>query len=534
MITHLSIENFILIEKANIPLGKGLNVLTGETGAGKSSVVKALSFLLGERSPVSVIRKGASKAIVEGVFELHEDHFMETFLNDTPCEHEFGQPLILHRELLVDGKSKAFINGKRVQLNFLQKVGKQLIEFSGQSASEKLSSLDAHREIFDAFSKAENELDKVAHLFEKIEEAQKEVRKIEAFEPNRLRRIDQIEREIAEIDDAAFTEEEEQALFQEYKNFSSAYDIQSLLEGISQRLEVFDLPFVQRSLDRLTQISGAFSDQLEVFSSIKNEVEDFSFEIEKLKDDFPFDPTRQEVVHERLEKLNGVRRKYGKNEEEINAYRAQIGEELKELQNSSDKKEALLNELINLERLHLEACRHLSKKREASKPLFEKALSNHLGDLNFAQAKGLVDLRAVHPGSKGQEEVELLLEPNPGEPPVSLKDKASGGERSRAMLALHLMLAEKGKTPTLLFDEIDVGLGGRAAAFFAEKCVSVSGDFQILCITHQPQIAEKGHAHITLEKQSSKNRTQTIAQVVQGKEREEELSRMRGETLVSA
>lgn len=528
MITQLTISNFILIEHASIPFQKGLNVITGETGAGKSAVVKALSFVLGERTGPSVIRKGASKACVEGVFDLPQDHLVETLLKDSPYEQEIDHPLIIHREIMPDGKGKIFINGKRMQLSFLQKIGEVLVEFSGQSASQSLNKLDIHREIFDAIAETEIALSEVSALFYEVGKLEQELLKIEQEEPNRLRRIDQLVREIEEIDDGAFSEEEEQTLYEEYKNFSSAYDVQSLLEGITQRLEVFDLPFVQRSLDRLCQISKKFESQSEIFSSIQAELEEFSFEIEKLKDVFPFDPARQDIVEQRLEKLNTLRRKYGKTEEEIQSYRKQIGEELARLESSNDRKEEVITLLTEKKMQQKESCETLRLLREAKKPLFEKALKEHLRGLNFAQAKASAVFKTISPSPYGTEEIEIYLEPNPGEPPVSLRSQASGGERSRAMLALHLMLAEKGKTPTLLFDEIDVGLGGRAATSFAQKCLEVAGNFQILCITHQPQIAEKGHLHIALEKQALFERTTTVVQVVEGQEREFELARMKG------
>lgn len=533
MIKHLQIQNIVLVEHASLAFHPGLNILTGETGSGKSAILYGLGLAVGERTDTSLIRHGCEKGWVEAHFEVKQLS-TQRLLEEGGIEHAEDEDLIIRREIAGNGKGKIFINQQAVQLTFLRKLGQNLVQMVGQHANQSLLSLDTHRDILDLYG----DLKSLAELFGQSHDQEKSLRERLAAliqqESQRVREIDVCRQELDELEEAQVKEGEEEELFAEYTLLSNGEEISQKLHEVIQCLSGERNPLLavlnrqKQALDTLVRFDPSLEEIARSFQNAYLELEDVSHTLQQYKSRIHSDPERLQTVNERLTLLNRLKRKYGSSVQEILAYQANIKSKLSRLENAEVEIEELTRELHEAEKETNRIAGQLSASRKKIAADFEKALTKHLRTLNMAKALFTVRLTPQPRTRHGDDRVEFFLCPNPGESEISLKEGASGGEMSRVLLALQTLLAGKEAKGTLIFDEVDANIGGETAAIVGEKLREISQSHQVICITHFPQVASYADHHLQISKEEIEGRTLTIVQELDEGSRDKELARMAG------
>ena len=550
MLTELSVENFALVERLRLRFGPGLNLLTGETGAGKSILLDALGMVLGERTGAEAVRHGADRARVEAAFTVDEsDARIREALEAAGVETEDGL-LLLGRELSSGGKSAARINGRPATVATLKAVGDALVDIHGQHAHQSLLAVERHADILDAWCGPDMGSVKasVAEAAGRAQAASRELTSLQQDARERARTLDLLAFQRDEIDTASPTPAEEEELIAERIRLSSAEKLFGAASGAYAALHggtggsgrgkaveatgggaldglttaVAEIEFASRLDDRLAPLLESLQNALYV-------ADDAAREVRTYRDSVEFNPDRLEEIETRLDILKTLKRKYGDTIAEVLRYRAEIGERLDTLENAEERIAALTGEVeATRAELAKRAAKLTQARKKAAKP-FAQAIMRELADLAMTATRFDVAIEPkAEPTAKGADDVEFLISPNPGEPLKPLAKIASGGEISRVMLAMKSVLSRTMATPTLIFDEIDSGIGGRTGTVLADKLAALSDASQILCITHLPQIAAKGATHFFIEKHTEKGRTTVAVVPLSHEQRVEEIARMLG------
>ncbi|MFA0750074.1 MAG: hypothetical protein SLRJCFUN_000477 [Candidatus Fervidibacter sp.] len=545
MLTELLIKNLAIIDEVQVTLQPGFNVLTGETGAGKSIIIHALSFLVGERGDPDLIRTGADALLVEAVFDLRTAPQVRASIGELGFELE-DDTLILTRELNRSGRSRCRVNGRAATVSMLKQIGKALLDIHGQHEHQSLLDATNHLAFLDAFGG--DQLiplkERYANLYRQLMQVERELTELQRSERERMQRLDLLRYQADEIDKANLREGEEEELQQERLRLAHA-------ERIAERVNL--------AVERLSGDGGALETLGEAVQLLKDAAEfdpilrqphdtlnqaldtlqDLAFELERYARHIEFDPQRLEEVEARLDFLRRLKRKYGDSIAAILRYRQQIAQELERLETSEERLEALQKERERLRKALADAAHALSQMRAELARQLERAVQSHLKALMMERAKFKVALeRTPDPdglalpdgsfafGREGIDRVEFLIATNPGEPLKPLAKIASGGELARVMLALKACLQRAHEIPVLIFDEVDVGIGGRTAEAVGEKLREVARYAQVLCVTHLPQIAALADWHLRVEKVDDGKRTRVLVTPLEGEERVRELARM--------
>jgi DNA repair protein RecN (Recombination protein N) len=560
MLTELSVENFALVDRLRLQFGPGLNLLTGETGAGKSILLDALGMVLGERAGSESVRHGADKARVEAVFTIAGgDTRLRATLEAAGVEAEDGV-LLLSRELSATGKSAARINGRPATATMLKSLGDALVDIHGQHAHQSLLSAEHHLEILDAWCglKVAALRADVADAYERAQAADRALAALRQDARERARTIDLLSFQRDEIDAAAPKPTEEEELIAERLRLGSAERLFAAAEGAYAALHggapaagrggagtpfgeaagasgaldglntaVTEIEHAARLDDRLAPLLDALRNALYV-------AEDVGREVRTYRDGVESNPDRLEEIENRLDVLKSLKRKYGETVDEILRYREEIGGKLETLENAEERIAELAATAESARRELAARAGELAKARRQGAGPFETAIMKELADLAMVATRFAVGIEPrPEPTARGADQIEFLISPNPGEPLKPLAKIASGGEISRVMLALKSVLSRTLAVPTLVFDEIDAGIGGRTGTILAEKLSALSAASQILCITHLPQIAARGGAHFRIEKRTHAGRTTIQVAALDPAQRVEEIARMLGGTRVS-
>lgn len=555
MLTELFVENFALVEKLRLSFGSGLNLLTGETGAGKSILLDALGMVLGERTGADAVRHGAEKARVEAAFTVDEhDSRLREAMEAHGVEAEDGL-LLLSRELSSSGKSAARINGRPATVAMLKSLGDALVDIHGQHEHQSLLAVERHADILDAWCGGETLALKAAVVesHAKASAAQRELASLQQDARERARTLDLLQFQRDEIDNAAPRPDEEEALMAErirlgsaeklHQAASAAYAVlhggASAGTGRGGKLSASRSSESGGALDGLTtavseiehavRLDERLAPVLEALQNALYVAEDAARDVRNYRDEIEFNPERLEEIEARLDVLKTLKRKYGDTLEEVLRYREEIGARLETLENAETRIAELEGQVAKTRAdLTKRAAKLTAARKKATRP-FADAIMKELGDLAMTATRFEV---AVEPRgevtSKGADHVEFLISPNPGEPLKPLAKIASGGEISRVMLALKSVLSRTMAVPTLIFDEIDSGIGGRTGTVLAEKLATLSRASQILCITHLASIAARGDRHFFIEKHSDKGRTTVGVTALADEQRVHEIARMLG------
>jgi DNA repair protein RecN (Recombination protein N) len=533
MLTELSVENFALVERVRLRFGAGLNLLTGETGAGKSILLDALGMVLGERTSSDSVRHGADKARVEAVFSVAEgDPRLAPALESTGIEPEEGL-LILSRELGASGKSSARINGRAVTVAVLKSIGDALVDIHGQHEHQSLMQVERHVDLLDAWCGGELPTLKeaVVTAWEAFATARSEREALLREARERARNLDLYSFQRDEIDAAALIPGEEEELQAEKLRLGSAERLHGAASAAYSALQggaLDGLSQAVREIERALKFDEALSPLLEALNSALYAADDAMREVRSYRDSVEFNPARLSQIEDRLDLLKSLKRKYGEDVAAVLAYRAEIGQKLETLENAEERLSALeALEKTAFAQVEKSAALLTQARKKAAEP-FAKGIQNELKDLAMAATRFAVSVEPREPGPGGADAVEFLISPNPGEPLKPLAKIASGGELSRVMLALKSVMSKHVAPPTLVFDEIDTGIGGRTATTLAQKLHTLGQAAQTLCITHLPQIAARGDVHFFIEKRTEKGRTTVSVLPLEGEARVQELARMLG------
>ncbi len=540
MLVELRVSNFALIEDLSFNFNPGLNVLSGETGAGKSIVIGALSLLLGERATVEQIRQGRDNAYVEGLITCAGPRQKE-------IDHLLGQAgieqtgeLILAREVYSSGRSVARVNGRSVPVSFLKEMGKYLVDLHGQHQHQSLLRPEEHLELLDSFGgeKISASRHRLDELFLKRQELTKELADLGSSSAERERRLDVYEFQVNEINNANLQAGEDEALADREKILANAEKLWNLASGAYTDLYAgSDDGLSEAVIDRLNRarynleeaagIDQSLASLLEMLQSAAAQLEEVSYELRDYQSKLEFDPAELNVIQERRNLIRDLKRKYGSSIEEILDFAAQAEKEMERLRNSEETAARLEQKINDLEAQLTEESIKLRDLRQQTASNIETLLEECLGELALPDAR--FEARFTEKEeltAKGLDQVEFMFSANPGENVKPLTRIISGGEVSRVMLALKTILARQDLVPTLIFDEVDAGIGGSTVQAVAEKLAHLSGHHQVLCVTHSPQIAAMADCHYSLYKETVDERTLTKAALLDSGQRREELARM--------
>lgn len=544
MLLELNISNFALIDLLKLDFNKGLNILTGETGAGKSIIIDALSLVLGQRANRDSIRQGKDRSIVEALFQppSRSKSKIKELLNQNGIEMEEDSSLILTREILSTGKSTCRINGRLVTLNLIKRLSEMLIDIHGQHEHQSLLHWETHIDLLDSYGQKElgKELQDTKAYYKQYKDCKKVLNSFIKDEKEFEREKDLLKFQLDEINQGKLKNIEEDKELEErrrllthseklFQNTKKAYEL--LYSGKEIQKSIYDqLSEVLNSIENVSMIDPSMEGILEQLKSAFVQIEDAAFEIRGYSENIEFHQEELDQIEKRLNSINQLKRKYGESIEEILKYRKTLQSKLSKLENKNQEIEHLQKKIDKGWKSYREAAKNLSNKRKKIAAFLETNIIKELKDLGMKKVQFKVDIQTSEEFSseRGIDRVEFMISPNPGQSLCPLARIASGGEIARIMLALKSIFAKVDNIDTLIFDEIDTGISGRTAQIVAKKMAFLSKDYQIICITHLPQIASMADNHYLIEKEINQNQTTTKVYHLEEDERIRELARMLG------
>ena len=534
MILEMYMKNCALIEESRLTINSGLNILTGETGAGKSIIIEALGLCLGEKYDRSFLRKGTDKGVCEILVSSKSSNLKEV-LDKYDIDYDDDE-IIITRVIYSDGKSVARINGRTVKVSILKEVACTIVDLHSQHQNQVLLNKDTHIRFLDLFG--EKDIQKLkANYKESYNEFNKIKKELNDLTENKddmeiQREIDLIKFQINEIDAANLNPEEYEDLKSQrelcrnsekiYNNLSLSYE--KLYEGNINAVDLIGM--ASKELSDISSYDKNISEYSENIERIMYELQDISREIRDYKENISFNPYEMEEIEQRIDQINNLRRKYGNSIKDIFEYRQKIQNRLDEILNIDEKVVALKAELEKLESVLYDKAKEVSKARKKVAVDLQDVLIEELHSLNMKNVVFEVSFREIPFNQNGCDDVEFMASFNLGEDIKPIYKVASGGEMSRFMLAFKTILADIDEIDTLVFDEIDTGISGIAAQIVGEKLSKIGKKKQVMCITHLPQIAANGHTHYRIEKNTSNNRTYTNIKELTFDERIDEIARL--------
>ena len=536
MLSLLHIENIAVIESADISFDRGFNVLTGETGAGKSIVIDAISAILGERAYRDMIRTGTTKASVRAVFtEVPE---LSWFADNGV---EYDAETIIQREIHLDGKNVCRVNGSLVSVSILHKLGIQLINIHGQHDSASLFDEDNHLTFLDAFADNDSLRTDYVEKYEAVAKLRREIDRMTMDEGEKLRRMETLRYQIAEIEKAELEAGEDEELEARRKILQNA---EKLSDGMEEAVECLYggddsdgaaglLAQAEHALARLSRFTDAYAALHEKVADLMYQVQDVAEEVRDSRDDLSYSSDELEKIESRLDKIHRLRRKYGVTCADILEYLEKSKQELDEIEFADDHLEQLKKKLKKAEKTAWEAAEILRENRKKTAESMSQRILTELAQLDMPRVQFEVQFTELDLTASGADSVAFYMSANAGEALKPMSKVASGGELARIMLAMKNVLAEKDQVNTLIFDEVDTGVSGRAAQKVAEKLRSVAKHKQVLCVTHLPQLAALANTHLLIAKSERDGRTYTSVTPLDIEGRKRELARIIGGTNIT-
>ncbi|HOK08546.1 MAG TPA: DNA repair protein RecN [Candidatus Hydrogenedens sp.] len=532
MLESLYIKDFALIDKLEIQFSDGLNILTGETGAGKSIIVEALQMALGERASIDVIRSGADKARVDAVFHISTvPNSVKVILEEYEIELDDDR-LILSRVISSDGRSKAWLSGRPVPVNVLLNLGNELVDFHGQHEHQSVLKPICQLELLDSYADALTISESVKKKYNQIKKIEDEIRTIEELQKRQNREIELLKHELNEIEQVNPTIGEDEELKDRLAYVTnlenirkSAREVVELLTGSEISILTF-LNRVQMMVGELKKHDSSFESYFNQLEEIQCELNELNRECERCTNLVEISDEEIEQLNQRLNQINRLKRKYGNSIEEVLEYAKKARSTLEAVLNSEEKLEELKQTTNVLYEDITREAEILSKRRREGAEILSTEVTRLLKDLGMKEAVFRVKIEPCPLNQHGIEQIEFLLTPNLGENEKVLRQIASGGEISRIMLALKTVLTNVDQVPTLIFDEIDAGVGGIVARSVAHQLAELAKYHQVIVITHLPQIAVMGKTHFQILKEIENERTVTKMKLLQKEDRIKEIARM--------
>ena len=533
MLRRLRIKNLAVVEEVDWELGEGLNVLTGETGAGKSILIDAFLLLLGERADKGLVRTGAETCLVEG--ELGGAGEFRSWLEEKGIEPDPDGTLVIKRQISAQGTGRQFLNGSAVTLGVLKELGDRLVDLHGPHDHQTLLSPAAQRTALDGFAGLDREGEAVRLAWREKKEAEE---KLSAFQ-QRIKGADGATRELVdhqvkELEQAHLRPGEDEELERDYAAAGHGKRILELAAELNRLLETGEenalefLGKVQKILADWERLDGAAGEMRSRNEEAVEILRELAREVERRSEQVGLDAERLAEMERRLDLVLGLKKKYGGSVESALERLRELKERQAELADAEGTEKAIAQEVEAATRRHRLACGKLSEGRKKAAPRFAKEVTGQLHGLGFAQSRLEAGFLAQEPGPEGGESVEWSFAPNPGEAPRPLRAIASSGEMARVMLALKTVLAERDQVPILIFDEVDANVGGETALAVAERLRTLGRSHQVLCLTHLPAVAAAADRHFAVAKRVDQGRTYAELLKLSGKSREGEVARMLG------
>ena len=534
MLELLHIENIAIIERADIMFGRGFNALTGETGAGKSIVIDALGAVLGQRTSRELIRTGAEKAFVSAEFSGVPAEMPG--LAETGLSTEEDGTLLLQRELYGDGRNACRVNGRPVTVAQLRRIGAGLLNIHGQHDGQQLLDEEQHLAYLDRFGRVDDALTRCAERYGTLRETRREIETLRMDEAEKARRVDMLRHQIDELERADLQEGEEEALLarrnilRSGEKFTAAIAKADLcLNGGDEGMgAVSAIREAENALHALRSLGDEFAALSERLEALRCEAYDLAETIRDKKEAYEFSPQELDAVEARCDQLYRLKKKYGASVGDMLAYLARSREELDRIEYADERIAQLQETLREQEAAAMEAARALSALRRAAAQELEARISRELTELDMPKLRFAIDFQEKELSENGIDAVSFLMSANVGESLRPIQKIASGGELSRIMLAMKNVLAEQDSVMTMVFDEVDTGVSGRAAQRVAEKLARLSRFRQVLCVTHLPQLAAMADVHFGVEKGEADGRTRTNVLVLDRAARRREVARLSG------
>ncbi len=545
MLSLLKIRNFALIDDLSVEFGEGLNLLTGETGSGKSIIVDSLSALTGERVYSELIKEGEDSARIEGVFELKPDANLRKEFEEGGIDLDSGEhvELIVRRELSASGRNRVFVNDQLVTQGFLKKIGPYLADIHGQGEQSTLFSPANHLEILDGFAAVSDEKATVAEKFKELSKVRSELGDLKKDEAEKLQLLDILRFQADEINRAKPEPGEDESLEEEKRRLNNVGRLSEVSEEAYGLLYGNDgslVGAVERVRERIKELSdfdSQFAEYEEGLESAYAVLEDLALTVRNFAGSLEFSPSRLEEIEDRLAELGRLKRKYGGAIDSVLAHLEEAEKRLSNIETAEERELELRKQAEALKADYIETARGLHKKRAAAAKIFERDVENELKSVALEKARFVVSIASPSDeklkadgitgfSAKGFDDVEFLFSANPGESPKPLAKVASGGEASRLMLILKTVAKMKDKRNAAVFDEIDAGIGGRVAEAVGLKLKALAKNQQVLCVTHQPQVASLADGHFLVEKTTDGRKTSVSIRMLDENARVAEIARM--------
>lgn len=534
MLNHLTIRDFAIVEQLDLELDQGMTVVSGETGAGKSIMLDALGLTLGNRAEAGAVRHGADKTDISASFDISAIPEATSWLSNNDLDNE-GE-CILRRVITKEGRSRCYINGRPVPAAQVKALGEHLIAIHGQHEHQRLLKKDYHRQQLDAFAGQTPLAEQVRNQFNHWHRLAQELKSLSEQSAEQTARVQLLSYQIEELDQLALATDELQQLESEQKTLANAEEI---IQTGHQVMAITNdgegshcAQLLNQCLQLLQTIQGSspsVRQASEMLNSALIQVEEASSEIRHYLERVEINPERQQEVEERLSLIYEIARKHRITPEQLPDFHQQLSDELKSLYRSDDELEALQLEVEQAYQTYTVDAEKLSQLRQQAAATLSQKVDQQLHNLGMPSAQISVALTALEkPSANGLEEVEFLIITNKGQPAKPLAKIASGGELSRISLAIQVITAQTSTTPTLIFDEVDVGIGGAIAEVVGKLLRQLGNSVQILCVTHQPQVASQGHQHLFVSKYSDHTRTHTQIDRLDEERRVQEVARMLG------
>ena len=535
MILELYMKNCALVEELRLTIDENLNILTGETGSGKSIIIDALGLCLGEKYDRSFLRKGSEKGIVEAIFSSESQHLKDV-LEKYDIELDEDNLLVITRVIYNDGKSVARVNGRTLKLSVLKEIATTLIDVHGQHQNQALFNKETHLQFLDLFGESD-----LQHLKLDYKNVYKEYTRVKnalnVLTENKddmqiQREIDLLKFQINEIESANLSKDEYEELLKQrdvfrnsekiYSNLNLSY--QNLYEGSVNAVDL--IGSASKELSSIAEYDKVLSEYNENVERIMYELQDISREIRNYKESIDFEPYELEQIEIRIDEINNLKRKYGNTIEEIFEYYDKTKNRLDEILNRDEKVEELKSEILRIEKVLNDKAEKLTQARQKVAYSLEEVLLIELKSLNMKNVVFKVNFEESNFTLEGKDDIEFMISFNLGEDIKPIYKVASGGEMSRFMLAFKTILADIDQIDTLVFDEIDTGISGIAAQIVGEKLSQIAKKKQIICITHLPQIAANADTHYCIEKNTSNDRTFTNIRRLDRDQKRDEIARL--------
>jgi DNA repair protein RecN (Recombination protein N) len=554
MLKSIEVKDYALIEHISVEFGSGLNIITGETGAGKSILIDAMSLLLGERASTEVIRKGAEKSFIVGIFDVKGNKKLKSLLEENDVD--FSDELIIRREISLKGTNRCFINDTPVNLNLVKDAGNLLVDLHGQHEHQSLLHNETHIDYLDEFGNYDTLLQDFKKVYSELLNKENELDELKKKEISIKEKKDFYSFQVKEIDNVSPQEDEDEKLNEELKILENSEKLAELTSEIYQLLYESEnsvqetLSKVKNQLEKLSEIDKTFSEAVNESGTSLALIQDISNLVRSYNSKLNLDPEEVESIRERLSAINLLKKKYGGSVKSVLEYRKKIGDEFELAVNFSDKMKGLSGNISELRKSAGSLAHKISNQRVQTAKLVKKGIETTLKELgipnpDFETKISIKDAendsgvytegKFVNANSKGIDEVEFYISANPGEDLKPLSKVASGGEVSRIMLALKSTLAKNDRLPLLIFDEIDVGISGRIAQKVGIALKNLSSFHQVISITHLPQIAGLADQHFSIVKISKDGRVTSLIKKLPPSERITEVAKLlSGEKITEA